>query len=147
MFTFKSDASGEIGYGFYCGDMERTYVWSDSERARLIAWKELFPAVLAAREFGNLGRNALVCFGIDNTLVVYMLNSGLSRDPLCNALMRELAGSMRKYEFDIVASWTPQGFNDHADFLSRDQVGWTARGAHARALSLRSSRSMLLFPS
>ena len=77
----------------------------------------------------------VIRFGIDNTSIVYMINAGSSCDPDCNALMRELADLQRSFNFDVVASWTPRVFNDHADYLSRLQVGWTAQGAHNRALS------------
>ena len=51
--TFKSDASGHIGCGYHRGTLERMYAWGDEERAKSIAWKELFPVVLAAREFAS----------------------------------------------------------------------------------------------
>ena len=54
-----------------------------------------------------------------------MINSGSSRDLHCMVLLRELADLQRKHQFDVIASWVPRFFNDHSDFLTHQQVGWS----------------------
>lgn len=139
VLTFKSDASGEIGCGFHCGSYQATHAWSSDERTRSIAWKELYPVLMAARDRGSEWAGNIIRFGIDNTSVVYMINSGSSRDEFCMQLLRELADLQMSHSFDIVASWCPRLFNDRADALSRLQVSWTAPGSRGRAQSWQPS--------
>jgi len=122
LLTMKSDASGDGGCGYYLGDEFRTYVWNDQEREHSIAWKELFPVLLACKEFGHTWQGKIIRCGIDNAGAVYMLNSGSAGQPDCADLLRQIADYQLKYDFDIVATWVPREFNEAADSLSRNNV-------------------------
>jgi hypothetical protein len=120
--TTKSDASGEIGCGFTYGNHVTTHVWSDEQRKRSIAWKELYPILLACEEFGPSWRHKIVRCGIDNAGVCYMLNSGAAAAADCALLLRQIAELESKYDFTIVASWVPREFNVAADTASRNDA-------------------------
>lgn len=125
LVSMKSDASGDDGYGYHFGDFEFCSPWTALQLQNNIQWKELFPVVVACRRFGSEWSGHIVRTGIDNTGVVYMINSGSSRDPSCMVLLRELADIQRLHEFDLVASWVPRFYNDHSDTLTHQQVGWS----------------------
>jgi len=116
----KSDASGDVGCGFHHGNVVRTFTWTDEQRQHSIAWKELYPLLLAAQEFGPQWANKIVRCGVDNTSVVYMINSGSAAQPDCAKLLRQIAHLEAKYKFSYVASWVPREFNIVADTASRD---------------------------
>ena len=129
----KSDASGLIGCGYHFGPVQRMHAYDDDEMPRSIAYKELLPVVLAAREFAPSWRGCIVRAGIDNTSVVYMGNSGTCRAKDCMRLLRELADLQRLHAFDVLFSWCPRYFNDRADALSRLQADWTPLTAGVKA--------------
>jgi hypothetical protein len=144
----KSDASGDVGCGFYYGDHVRTFTWSDDQRTKSIAWKELYPVYLAAKEFGSQWRNKIIRTGIDNTGVVYMLNSGSAATPDCAALLRQIADLEADHMFSIVASWVPREFNIVADTASRDLRELAqAQLKNVRALGLQPGASQARYPS
>ena len=89
--------------------------------------------IVAARSLGSeLSGKVLRC-GIDNTGVVYMLNTGTSGDPDCMVLLRELAELQLRHSFDVVASWVPREMNIRSDLLSRLQGGAQAAAARSEA--------------
>ena len=141
LIGMKSDASSDIGCGFHIGPTQRMHPYTESELPLSIAYKELLPVVLAAREFGSTWTGSIIRAGIDNTSVVYMGNSGTCRSPDCMNLLRELADLERAHAFDVVFSWVPRYFNDRSDALSRLQAEWTPLSAGVRARFSQPSRS------
>ena len=133
LITMKSDASGEIGCGFHLGPLQRMHTCTADERPRSIAYKELLPVVMAARELGSSWSGSIVRAGVDNCSVVFMGNSGTSRAPDCMRLLRELSDLQSLHSFDLVFSYCPRFFNDRADSLSRLQAEWTPLSAGVRA--------------
>ena len=123
--TMKSDASGDDGYGYHIDDFEFCQMWSDEQLERNIQWKELYPVVHECERFKSEWAGKIVRTGIDNTGVVFMINSGSSRDDHCMTLLRRLADMQRVHGFDVVASWVPRFFNQHSDALTHMQVGWS----------------------
>ena len=120
--TIKSDASGEIGAGYHVGSEKVVaYSWEDVNvpLEKSIAFKELYPALMAARAHCSEWSHKLVRCGLDNAGCVYMINSGSSVAPDCADLLRELADLQAEHSFEILASWVPREFNEAADSLSR----------------------------
>ncbi|CAH3113440.1 unnamed protein product, partial [Porites lobata] len=86
-FQVSSDAAGSLGYGaifntkWFCG------AWSMEQRSLSIAYKELFPIVVAAALWGSQWGSRRVEFLCDNESVVAVLKSGTSRDHLLMGLL------------------------------------------------------------
>ena len=80
-FQVSSDAAGSLGYGaiFQCHWFSGS--WSASQAPLSIAYKELFPVVVAAHLWGPSWASRRVEFLCDNEAVVSVLKSGTSRDP------------------------------------------------------------------
>ena len=73
---------------------------------RSIAWKELVPVLMAARN--------MVRVGIDNISCVHMINCDPSRPADCQKLLEELSYLESCFQFMLVAHWVPRLFNDRA---------------------------------
>jgi hypothetical protein len=84
-----------------------------------IAYKEFFPVVIAAHLWGIQWANRRVCFQLDNTSVVHILNLRTSRDTHIMALLRSLLGVAACYNFTFAARHIPGVANPIADALSR----------------------------
>jgi hypothetical protein len=130
--SMKSDASGDDGYGYHVGDFEYCRMWTPAELGHNIQWKELYPVLQACHKFKSEWTGKIVRAGVDNMGVVFMINSGSSRDTDCMVLLRELSELQRIYGFDLVASWVPHFFYLRSDALTHMQVGWSM-GAPAAA--------------
>ena len=84
-----------------------------------IAYKELFPIVIAARIWGGLWGQRSVCFRCDNLAVVTILNSRTSKDSLLIMhLLRNLLMSAAYFGFTFCAQHVPGMENKIADALS-----------------------------
>ena len=100
-FQVSSDAAGTLGYGaifqhqWFCGP------WSASQLPQSIAYKELFPIVVAAYLWGPQWSLRRVEFLCDNELVVAVLSSGTSRDPKLMVLMCFLALLVVRHSFSL----------------------------------------------
>lgn len=114
-----SDASGAIGYGAYLGAQWFNGKWLPQQLSLSIAYKELFPVVLAAHVWGYLWERQRVLFKVDNQSVVAILNSRTSRDPDIMALMRSLLFAAARFSFSFSAEHVPGVTNGVADALSR----------------------------
>ena len=122
-FQVSSDATGTLGYGaifhhqWFCGS------WSASQLPLSIAYKELFPIVVAAYLWGHQWSSRQVKFLCDNESVVAVLSSGTSRDPKLMVLMHFLALLVVCHSFSFnpfvtrVASIVPYGTMTY--FLSK----------------------------
>ena len=129
VFVMKSDASGELGWGYHFGSSYDFGDWSSRQLSYSILYKELFPVIEAASRHGQDWSGSLIRVGLDNTGAVYALNTGSTTDVPAQGLLRRLADLSDRHQFDIVASWVPREHNVTSDILSR-----LAGAPHLRAL-------------
>lgn len=120
-----TDASGSIGFaGFFQG---RWFQGRWSELPNLppnpsIAFKELFPIVVAAMLWGaNWSKKKLVFYS-DNTATVQILNKKSSSCPYIMMLLRRLVITATIANFNFRGKHIPGYLNSLADSLSRFQM-------------------------
>ena len=86
-----------------------------------MAYKELFPIVLACHIWGQSWANKRIKFWCDNQSVVHILKSGTSKDEKIMHLVR--TGTLflvtAKFNFRVCAKHLPGKTNKIADSLSR----------------------------
>lgn len=114
-----SDASGTLGYGAYINSEWFNGRWSPKQTPLSIAYKELFPVVLAAHVWGHNWRRQRILFKVDNEAVVAILNSRTSRDPHIMVLLRSLLFASARFGFTFSAEHVAGVHNGIADALSR----------------------------
>ena len=114
-----SDAAGSLGFGAYFQGLWFAGPWAVSRQQQSIAYKELFPVVVAAHVWGAQWCKKHVLFRSDNEAVVHMLNSRTSKIPSLMQLLRNLLLSAARYSFSFSAQHIPGVFNQIADALSR----------------------------
>ena len=114
-----SDASGSLGFGAYFRNEWFTGSWAPSQAAQSIAYKELFPIVIAARVWGSSWSRRHVLFRSDNDSVVHILNSRTSKIPSLMCLLRHLLASAARFNFSFASLHVPGVLNNIADALSR----------------------------
>ena len=120
-FQVSSDAAGSLGYGAIFNNQWFFGEWSASQQPLSIAYKELFPIVVAAYLWGPGWASRWVEFLCDNESVVAVLSSGTSRDPDLMVLLRYLALLAVRHSFSFTASSVRGKSNPVADALSRFQ--------------------------
>ena len=113
-FHISSDAAGARGYGAIFNGQWFVGKWSSAQQPLSIAYKELFPVVVAAHLWGHLWVSKRVEFRLDNMAVVSVLRSGTSRDPNMMVLLRHLSLIAPRQSFVFTACHTAI-----ADSLSR----------------------------
>ena len=84
-----------------------------------IAYKKLFPVIIAASLWGRRWSSLRIEFRSDNRAVVDVLRSGTSRDPNMMALLRRLSLLAAIHSFSFTASPVAGVLNPVADALSR----------------------------
>ena len=114
-----SDASGSLGFGAYFNGEWFSGPWVSSQASHSIAYKELFPIVIAAHVWGPHFARRHVLFRTDNEAVVYILNSRTSRIPVLMRLLRHLLASAARFNFSFASQHVPGVHNCIADALSR----------------------------
>ena len=114
-----SDAAGAVGYGAIFQDQWFNGCWFPSQLDHSIAYKELFPIVLAAHVWGPCWSQKHILFRSDNQAVVAILNSRSSRDPVLMHLVRNLLMSAARFNFTFKAEHLPGKQNGITDALSR----------------------------
>lgn len=120
-FHVTSDAAGSLGFGaffhneWFCGQ------WSSAQFPLSIAYKELFPIVVAAHLWGSQWFRKTILFRCDNQAVVAILASRTSKDPSIMLLLRHLLMSAAKFNFAFTAQHVPGLDNRIADAISRFQ--------------------------
>lgn len=122
-----TDASGTLGYGgFFQGKCFQGRWPSNLEcltdGATSIAFKELFPIVMAAHLWGHAWSRKRIAFHSDNQATVAILNKGRSPSPAINVLMRKLSVMAATHGFAFSGIYIPGIDNGIADALSRFQV-------------------------
>lgn len=118
-FQVSSDASSSLGYGaifkshWFCG------AWFTVQKPSSIAYKELFPIVIAASLWGSHWVARRVEFLCDDESVVAVLKTGTSRDQSLVLLLRYLFMLAIQHLFSFTASSVRGKDNPVADALSR----------------------------
>ena len=84
-----------------------------------IAYKELFPIVLAANVWGNLWTRQHILFRSDNEVVVSILTHRTSKIPSIMHLLRNLLLVAARHNFSFSARHIPGVNNVIADALTR----------------------------
>ena len=92
-WVVTSDASGSLGFGAYFRGEWFSGSWTPSQASQSIAYKELFPVVIAAHLWGPQWARRYVLFRSDNEAVVYILNSRTSKIPDLMRLLCHLLAS------------------------------------------------------
>ena len=77
----SSDTAGSIGFGVYLKGYWFAGSWAPSQQQQSIAYKELFPVVIAAHVWGHMWCKRHVLFHSDNEAVVHILNTRTSKVP------------------------------------------------------------------
>lgn len=114
-----SDAAGAVGYGALYQWEWFNQPWMLSQPSLSIAYKELFPVVVAAHLWGHKWSRQRVCFYLDNVSIAYVLNSRTSKDQPIMHLLRALLMAAARYNFSFEAKHLPGRENRVADARSR----------------------------
>ena len=114
-----SDAAGSLGFGAFFKGEWFSGTWVPCQFEQSIAYKELFPAVIAAHVWGIQWFRQHIIFWSDNKAVVNMLNSRTSKVPCLMFLLRKLLFAAAKSNFNFTAQDVPVIHNAAADALSR----------------------------
>ena len=114
-----SDAAGSLGYGAFFNQEWFNGLWSVRQRPLSIAYKELFPIVIAAHVWGHHWVKHHVVFRSDNQAVVAILNSRSSKVECIMHLVRSLLMAAARFNFSFSAVHVPGILNPIADALSR----------------------------
>ena len=77
-FHVSSDAAGALGYGAIFDNEWFVGEWSPTQKPLSIAYKELFPVVVASHLWGHCWAAKRVEFCSDNMAVVSVIRSGTS---------------------------------------------------------------------
>ena len=114
-----SVATGSFGFRAYFQGFSFFGQWVAPQLSQSIAYKELFPVVVAARVCGSQWSQKYVLFHSDNEAVVHMLNSRTSRTPSLMRLLSSLLLSAAHYSSSFSLRHVPGVNNLIADALSR----------------------------
>ncbi len=121
-----TDASG-LGYGGYCKGMWFQGKWNEysaqfGEGEHSIAYKELYPIVVASILWSPGWSRKKILFHCDNMTTVDILKKGRSKSPALMSLIRRLVICAATNNFDFSAVHIPGLNNSIADALSRFQM-------------------------
>ena len=118
--TLKSDAAGEIGWGYIVDGVLHWSRWhADTVTNAHIQYKELVALVHCMAEYGERFANQIVRFGVDNSSVCYAANKLSSRCPTLMSLLRQLANAQCDHNCDAVAVHVSRQYNELADLATR----------------------------
>jgi len=114
-----SDALGALGFGAYFNGEWFSSSWASSQASHSIAYKELFPVIIAAHLWGPQFARRHVLFWSDNKAVVSILNSRTSKIPVLMHQLRHLLASAARFNLPFSSQHVPGVNNCIADALSR----------------------------
>ena len=114
-----SDAAGSLGYGAYFRGHWFYGPWAPTQAQQSIAYKELFPVVVAAHLWGSQWSKKHVLFRSDNEAVVAILSTRTSKVPVLMHLLRDLLLLAARWHFSFSSAHVPGVDNKVADAISR----------------------------
>ena len=114
----SSNAAGSLGYGAYLKGQWFAGPWPPSQQSQSIAYKELFPIVLAGHVWGHSWVKKHVLFRSDNDAVVHILIIRTSRVPCLMQLLHSLLFSAARHSFSFSSQHVPGVSNQLADAFS-----------------------------
>lgn len=117
----STDAAGAVGYGAFLDGQWFAGRWLASQQSASIAFKELFPIVLAAHVWGSSWRGLRVQFWCDNQGVAEVISRRFCSDGPLGGLLRSLFLAAARHSFWVSAIHVPGRVNSIADALSRSQ--------------------------
>ena len=118
-FELSSNACGNQGFGVYNNGAWFYQAWLPVQQPLSMAYKELFPIVLACHVWGPSWSNMRIKFWCDNQSVVHIIQSGTSKDEQIMHLVHALFLVTARFNFCICAAHVPGKTNRLADALSR----------------------------
>lgn len=121
-----TDAASTLGYGGYFQGHWFSEIWPSSlprpqDKDISMAFRELYPIVVAALLWGNLWSTKRIMFYCDNLATVQIIQKGRSSVQFIVPLMRQLTWMSVKFNFCVYAKHLPGTHNVIADALSRFQ--------------------------
>ncbi|XP_070569467.1 uncharacterized protein [Ptychodera flava] len=116
-----TDASGTIGCGGYHKGHWFTVTWPTSLTAS-IAWKEMYPILVACSIWGHSWHGRRILFHCDNQTVVHIWKKGSARCPKIMHLVRGIFYQAAKGNFHVLIAHINGTDNSIADSLSRSQM-------------------------
>ena len=114
-----SDAAGSVGFDAYSQGQWFFGPWASSQVHQSIAYKELFPVMIAANLWGSQWSKRHILFCSDNQAVIAILSSRMSKVPVLMHLLRNLLLSVVCCGFTFTAIHVPGVDNKVADAISR----------------------------
>ena len=120
----SSEAAGSVGYRAIFGRDWFVGRWSPLQLPLSIAYKELFPIVLAASLWGHQWSAKRMEFRSDNTAMAEVLRSGTSCNSNLMVLLRHLSLLAARHSFAFTAHHIPGKSNAKADAISRFEFQW-----------------------
>jgi len=114
-----SDAAGSLGFGAFYNNEWFSGAWVPSQADQSIAYKELFPVVVASHIWGSQWSRRHVLFRSDNEAVVHILLARTSKVPCIMQLLRHLLSAAARFNFTFTSQHIPGVHNNIADALSR----------------------------
>ena len=117
-----TDASGHYGCGAVWNEQWLVYAWDQEFVEESIAPKELLPIVMACAIWGREWQQLVVCIHCDNMAVVDVVNSGYSKHPQVQHLLRCLFFITATFGIMIHAVHILGVDNEGADAISRNNM-------------------------
>lgn len=141
-FCLHTDASGSemLGFGGYFNDQYFSERWPSSlnelvvqDKSVSIAFRELYPIVVAAILWGHLWKKQRIIFMCDNEATVAIIHKGRSKSKHIMPLVRRLTLLAAQHNFVFLSRHVPGKHNAIADSLSRLQMDRFSRLAPSLA--------------
>jgi hypothetical protein len=119
-YSVRSDASGIVGFGFWCDEGWSWGFFPLSWECVPICVKELFAILAFFVTFGERLANSLIEFQCDNQAVCVMVNKQTSTNGHAMRLIRHMVLVSLERNCMFRAKFLPRNLNAPADALSKD---------------------------
>ena len=145
VLTFKSDASGHLGWGVAIGDELHFSTWTEEEASDPdMVLKEMVPLLYIAETRGEQLAGQIVRMGVDNSGAVFNALTGKGEGQV-RVLMQRLTEMQGKHNFDMLGTHVDREKNKLSDMLTRflqaaQLEGELPKGWELCGESLRASR-------
>ena len=113
-----SNAAGSLGFGAYFKGECFSGAWVPCQSEQSIAYKELFPVIIASHVWGPQWFCQHILFHSDNEAVVHILTSRTSKILCIMYHLRKLLSAAARFSFIFTAQHVPGVLNRVADALS-----------------------------